>query len=339
MLSAVAVPSEFPQAAKYAPHHYLCYTLQPGYSKGGTRHNSLGFRGPEIAIPKPAGRFRIVALGGSTTYTEFVENDADSFPARLESALRRRMASDRFEVVNAGCPGYNSWESLATLQYRALELEPDLVILYDGVNDVHARLVHPDAYAGDNSGRRRPWTPPLQVRICQYSVLVRLLGACAGLWRLPGVDAYVQAPTSDPGSHGPSDAYGDPLEALAKNPPIHTRRNLQSMIAITRAHGAVPILATWAHSPLVKDYSSTPHYERGIAEHNAVVREVAEETGALCFDFAERMPIALEYWRDGRHVNRRGAEIQGELFAEFLLASGALRARPAEEPIRTPGGR
>lgn len=55
----------------YSPHHYLNYYGSPNYkSKDGLNmHNSLGFRGDEIAIPKLEGTYRIVILGGSTAYT------------------------------------------------------------------------------------------------------------------------------------------------------------------------------------------------------------------------------------------------------------------------------
>src|SRR5690606_5902302 len=75
-----ALYTEYPQAVRFRPHHYLGYTLQPGYRRGKTSHNSLGYRGPEVAIPKPSGVFRIAILGGSTTYTEFVRDDEKTFP-------------------------------------------------------------------------------------------------------------------------------------------------------------------------------------------------------------------------------------------------------------------
>ena len=58
-----------PEVSKYVPHPYLAYALNPSYrsADGLTRHNSLGFRGAEIAHAKPAGAYRIACLGGSST--------------------------------------------------------------------------------------------------------------------------------------------------------------------------------------------------------------------------------------------------------------------------------
>jgi lysophospholipase L1-like esterase len=320
-----AVASEFPTAAKYVPHHYLCYALQPHYRRGRTQHNSLGFRGREIASPKPRGVFRVAVLGGSTTYGEFIHDDAQTFPAQLERELHERYGRQDVEVINAGCPGYNSWESLQNLQFRVLDLEPNLVILYDGVNDVHARLVHPASYKADNSGRRRIWTPPIEVTLCRYSVLSRIVGYHLGLWRIPGVDSFVRAPTADPGAHDASSIIGgDPKDVLQQNEPIYFRRNLRNMVAVARANGVKVMMATWACSPLRGDYASTEHYQAGIAQNNAVVKETAREQQVELFDFAAVMPTDPRFWRDGRHVNESGAQRQGELFARFLAESKLL---------------
>jgi hypothetical protein len=44
--------------------------------------NSFGFRSPEIEVPKPEGKFRIVCVGGSTTNAGRT-NDT-TYPALLE---------------------------------------------------------------------------------------------------------------------------------------------------------------------------------------------------------------------------------------------------------------
>ncbi|HXV35845.1 MAG TPA: SGNH/GDSL hydrolase family protein, partial [Myxococcota bacterium] len=142
---------------RYSRHHYLNYYTTPDFEKGDTRHNSLGFRGEEIAIPKPPNTFRIATLGGSTTYNYGVEDDDHTYPGRLEHHLRE-MGYRGVEVINAGVGGYNSFESLINLQFRVLDVEPDLVIVYQNTNDVHTRFVDPAFYRGDNFGRRRPWS-------------------------------------------------------------------------------------------------------------------------------------------------------------------------------------
>src|SRR5436190_20413136 len=53
----------------YYPHKRLRYGLVPNLDYyGWFRINSMGFRGREVSASKPPGTFRIVCLGGSTTF-------------------------------------------------------------------------------------------------------------------------------------------------------------------------------------------------------------------------------------------------------------------------------
>ena len=313
-----------PSRLQWSPHHYLNYYPTPNYRSGLTSHNSLGYRDREFSLAKPAGTFRIVALGGSTTYTIKVEDNEKMFTRQLENMLRENYGYQAVEVINAGVGGYDSYESLVNLQFRALDLDPDLVIVYHGTNDVHNRLVEPGAYRGDNSGRRIQWTPPPTSPLIEHSVLARIVSDKLALGHfLPqGLESYVCAPTyQGQESLTPSD---DPAALLDTNRPVYFERNLTNIVAVARAQGVDVLLATWAHSPYLEDYAATPHYQRGFRENNEVVAEVARKVVASLFDFAGVMPQAKEYWADGRHVNEAGAAEKARLFADYLHGSGLL---------------
>jgi len=268
--------------------------------------------------------FRIVVLGGSTTYTIKVKDNEKTFTRQLEDFLRNNLEFETVEVINAGAGGYNSWESLINLQFRVLDLDPDLVIIYHGTNDVHTRLVAPGSYDGDNSGRRKQWRTPHVSPLVEHSYLLRIVSEKLnlGLFRREGLESFVDAPTyRGAGSANPA---RDPMGLLEKHRPEFFRRNLTSMVAVARVHGAEVLLSTWAHSPHFGDYASTRHYERGFRENNAVVREIAFEHGVALFEFGQRMPKDRKYWADGRHVNEKGAQLKARLFGEFIHRSGLL---------------
>jgi lysophospholipase L1-like esterase len=315
-----------PGSLQWSPHHYLNYFPTPNYRRGKTSHNSLGYRDKEFPVKKPVGKFRIVALGGSTTYTIEVEDNDKMFTRQLQNVLRDSFGYDAVEVINAGVGGYNSWESLMNLEFRVLDLNPDLIIVYHGTNDVHTRLVARESYKGDNSGRRKQWSAPYVSPAVQHSYLVRIISSKLdlGLFRREGLGSYVNAPTYK--GQGSSNPSTDPMVLLEVHPPSYFRRNLTNMVVITRAHGADILLSTWAHSPYFNDYASTAYYQRGFQENNAVIREVAAERGVRLFDFAKKMPKSKEYWSDGRHVNEKGALAKAQLFADFLHKSGLLDA-------------
>ncbi|HOH30204.1 MAG TPA: SGNH/GDSL hydrolase family protein, partial [Candidatus Hydrogenedentes bacterium] len=100
---------------------------------GDFRINNYGFRDADIIVPKPAGTYRILCVGASTT-EEGPVNDL-TYPAILETLLNKHFGFNRIDVVNCGLSGMNS------LKHRMrvgdyLALDPDLIVLYNAVNDI-----------------------------------------------------------------------------------------------------------------------------------------------------------------------------------------------------------
>jgi lysophospholipase L1-like esterase len=309
----------------WTPHPYLSYYPTPYYRKGQTYHNSLGYRNDEFPLEKPNGVFRIVALGGSSTYDVSIKDNDKTFTAQLERMLREEYGYQNVQVINAGVPGYNSWEILVNLEFRVLDLDPDLVIIYEGTNDVHARLVEPSAYRGDDLGRRQSWQVP-PVALWQHSALLRIVSRSMNLTRQVSIDDFVSSSTyvSWPYEYRLSEDNLNPDEILKENPPIYFHRNLENMSAIAKEHDVTIMLSTWAYSPYLKDYASQDYYQRGFKENNDVVKEVAAEQRIPLFNFAEAMPQDAEYWADGRHVNEAGALVKARLFAEYIHDEGLI---------------
>ena len=310
-------PADMPKTTlRYAPHPYTVYGLNPDFRSddGLDRHFPPGFRGDAVdAEPKP-GVVRIACLGGSSTYDTEIASFQDAYPAVLERALRDEHGRET-EVINAGVPGYTSFESLVHLEMRVLPFRPDVVIVYHAVNDVHARLVPPEDYRRDNTGYRHEWREVR--RWWDRSMLLHAFGVQARFSQRNNLRAWTM--TLD---DRPPESVRD--EWLDENPPAFFRRNLEAMVALVRTTGARPVLMTWAHSPHMDDYASTAAYRRGFAEHNDVIREVAASTGAELLDFAPAMPQDPEYWHDGRHSNERGARFKAEWVARELVERGLL---------------
>jgi lysophospholipase L1-like esterase len=285
----------------------------------------LGYRNDEFSLEKPDGVYRIVALGGSSTYDVRIDDNNETFTSQLEKLLNEEYGYQNVQVINAGVPGYNSWEILVNLEFRVLDLDPDLVIIYEGTNDVHARLVEPSAYRGDDSGRRQAWQVP-HVALWERSALLRILSRMTNFSRQVSVDDFVSSPTylSWPFESRLREDNLDPAEILKENPPIYFRRNLENMIAIAKEHDKEIMFATWAYSPNLNDYASQGYYQQGFQENNSVVKEVATSHHIPLFDFADVMPQDASYWADGRHVNEVGALLKANLFAEFIHNLGLI---------------
>ena len=322
----------------YVPHRYLGYIPAPGYRRGPNHHDRRGFRGRSGPVPKPAGEFRIACLGGSTTYGSTVEAAEEAYPAQLQAELRRRTPRN-VRVVNAGASGWASLESLINLETRVLDLDPDLVIVYDNINDVLARLVWPPkAYQGDQSGSLLhsagldagvPWPQQLTLvriflvatgRIRSHLDLAESLGRIA-----PTLYYFHFVQQKTAGSY-PSEFFRKvPAESmLAANPPRFFRRNLESLVAVARAHGVVPVLATFAWSEKVTSDPAltSPEIVAAMREHNEVLRAIGRERQVPVYDFAAEMPDDPHLFVGALHMTVEGSRVQARLFADFLLREG-----------------
>jgi hypothetical protein len=123
----------------YRGHAYLNTAPREGGKATVFGHSagldSRGYRSPERPVAKPPGSVRVLTAGGSTTFDVSAPDDASTWPVRLEGRLRAR-GGPPVQVWNAGFPGWTSLENVISLAIRDLDLHPDLVILYQGINDL-----------------------------------------------------------------------------------------------------------------------------------------------------------------------------------------------------------
>ncbi len=320
---------------KHIPHRYIGYYPAPNYSQGKNKHNSLGYRGDEIDMPKKKGRFRIVCLGGSTTYTTRVDDYQMSYPYLLEKYLKGR-GFEYVECINSGAGGWSSWESLINFELRVLDLQPDMIIIYHGINDIHPRFVWPpSAYRGDNSGRRTPNNIGVFMpRIIEYSTVLRTIminvGATeshADIERTVGrsSETYYGSLFRTQKAQGvyPTGFFKDisAQDMLNTNKPVYFERNIRNIISIAKTHDTHVLLSSFAYSSLFIDQPrvSSQEYMATLAEHNRILSDLARETGVQFFDFASAFPTHRDYYVDGRHVTEKGSQLKAELFGNYLI--------------------
>ena len=92
-----------------------------------------GFRGRGPSTIDDAS-YRIFMLGGSTAFGLATTSDDLTIPALLEKKLRDSGLDAR--VVNAGIGGASTYDERYRLDRYAEEWDPDMVIMYDGVNEL-----------------------------------------------------------------------------------------------------------------------------------------------------------------------------------------------------------
>ncbi len=94
-----------------------------------------GFRSPVPSSPKPEHTFRIVALGDSYTWGDFISNTDDIWTSVLQKNLQNNFSDKRIEVINLGIRGFTTVNELETLQKIGLNIDPDVIILQFTLND------------------------------------------------------------------------------------------------------------------------------------------------------------------------------------------------------------
>lgn len=140
---AAHLPDPPPVDGRFQSDRLLAYTNKPNinYTSESRRHltfhysnNSLGLRGDETGRTPAPGTQRVIVVGGSTVYGA-LDDQTDTLPVELEQILRERYGAT-VEVLNAGVPGYESLREAAYTKADLLDLQPDVVVVMDGLNDV-----------------------------------------------------------------------------------------------------------------------------------------------------------------------------------------------------------
>jgi lysophospholipase L1-like esterase len=195
--------------------------------------NRLGYRSPDRSLAKPAGVRRVLLSGGSTTFDVLARDNASAWPSLLEARLRAEGRA--VEVWNSGFPGWTSLENVISLTIRDLDLQPDLAVLYQGINDLQPASHEPFDRQYER-GHAEISRRALGLELPPPSWIDRLLIVEWLRNRL----------------RGPS----NPWDALGGGPPAQRRdgissagvaafaRNVRSFSALARSRGATVVLVT-----------------------------------------------------------------------------------------------
>ena len=124
-------------------------TIKPDQHYPTVNINSHGFRGPEFEVQKPEGTYRVFVIGGSSVHGAG-NLDNTTIPAYLERMYRGAELPFRVEVINAGVPGIHSHVEHLMVRNKILGMDPDLLIVYDGNNDIFSSV--------NNTGINERWS-------------------------------------------------------------------------------------------------------------------------------------------------------------------------------------
>ena len=110
--------------------------------------NSHGFRGVEFSAEKPPDTYRIFLIGGSTMFGEHVD-ESGTKSTHLQKLFADQNLDFDIEVINAGISSAWSKTEIRMVKEKIINYDPDLLIVFDGWNDVTGELVKNSNWSKD----------------------------------------------------------------------------------------------------------------------------------------------------------------------------------------------
>jgi lysophospholipase L1-like esterase len=301
------------------------------FSSGRISINSLGFRGPEIAVPKPPTTVRIAFLGASTTFCGEVSGNEYVWPHLVTARLAQAFPAVRFDYVNAGVPGYTMGSVLKALQHRVAPLEPDVIVVYEGANNLSGELREIAAQRGILS----------QAKVHEFTWPSRH----SLLWYLVEKNLLVLMSQRDAQSNRGR------LEVDTRTLGAEYRRELEQVATDARRSAKLVALATFStqlrrdqtleqqmrastsaffYAPFATPQLLMDSYDR----YNQILREVAREKGALLIEGEQDIPGDSRHFTDTVHFSDAGSRAMAERIGRGLMASPELKQLVADRSAR-----
>jgi lysophospholipase L1-like esterase len=302
----------------------------PNFSNGRISVNSLGFRGPEIAMPKPLGTVRLAFLGASTTWCAEVSGNDFVWPHLVSQSLSRAFPGAQFDYINGSLPGYTISSLLKNLQLRIAPLKPDVIVIYEASNNLSGELRDLAAKQGiiaEAKMQQLSWPS-------RYSLLWNLVEK-----NLRVLEAQHTAKVNqgrlvvDAGTLG-AEYRRDLLELvlaaqktakLVAIAPfsIHPRREQ------TPAEQMDALSSALFYTPFVTPSAIIEGFER----YNQIAREVAKETGAYLIAGEYDIPGDSVHFADTVHFTDEGSKAMAERISRSLISSPMLRKLVADGSV------
>ena len=292
------------------------WVAPPNASIYDGKTNKQGFVGDVLALKKPAGKRRVLLLGGSAA---FVNN----ITGRLKTSLAKSETAD-YEVVGAAMPAHTSRSSVLKFSLLA-PYRFNYVFIYHGINDLWANNVRRESYKDDYSHINSWYKSNALLKNCY---LCRLL----------------YNSTSETVANGGALPTAETENAARFRADISFRNNLKRLLEDIQESGAEPILLTFA-SNIAEDYSisafnekklgyadsssvlrtpielwGSPEYvQEGLKRANNTIRMLGEELAVPIIDQQSRLSSDISNFQDVCHLSAVGAERFVKNIADYLL--------------------
>jgi lysophospholipase L1-like esterase len=295
-------------------------SLRWRFSSTGGR-NSLGLRNREIS-PKKPDTSRILFIGDSLVWSGETSS-GDLYTKVLEQRLNAHSANKvHFEVINAGIPGYTTYQELQFLKIYGLDMEPDLVVLGFVFNDVYYKYLHKPTK--EKVLGREPAAHLHHFNTDSFPGLLfarshlthQLVGMGEILWkRIVGRAVF------------PFEWRGDFYLAWRDYSWNHVRRLLGEMHSLLQDSGVSLVVLVFPMGDQV-NYEYRELDEAYVLYPQRKIREICEDHGIPMLDLTDMIyrEGGVTLFRDYLHLNEKGNDIVANELEKYMVNLLKLRS-------------
>ncbi len=296
--------------------------------------NQAGFRDQrEIVTKKPPGVRRVFVLGGSGAFGFLASSNQAVFTSLIEQQLRQDGL--KIEVINAGVPGFTSRQEFSLLSQKILDYQPDLIVVFNGFNDLMRDSNHDDSnFALDSiehlmskvSNHTNSWLlETLDYRLSQLFVIKGIKFWLLKSGELPPAE----------GSYSVSN-YSQLNQPEFQRRAAEYRRNLEHMAVLLKGYQIPLIIAlqpelfnrkAQAYGPQEVAFArwyeaQAPDYPTQATQGYALLAQSAQSLKSPGVDFVDLRlvfdQIQGEIFWDYVHFNDRGNQILADRLAPVI---------------------
>jgi len=303
-------------------HPYMLYQNTPNWTDGENQIiNSLGYRNKNFSIKKKSGTVRILVMGGSTTYCyPYIKKNRNTWISILERHINKK-SNKRVQIINAGLPYATSAELLAGFVFRYRFLNPDIIIIHTGGNDIAPLLF--ENYNPEYTHFRR--SAGNAVRYGEKSLLKSNIMKIIYAWWfsfMGGLPSYIGQPK-------PFTELDSQLALKRVNTiyPEGFERNLDLIVNIASSKGIKLILFGFLSAPkdiIIKKDIHLKHLvdaiKIGLRKNYEIMEKIQlKYKQNVIFIKPDPNLFNNEYFIDNCHLNEDGEKVKAKILLKPLL--------------------
>ena len=283
--------------------------------------NQFGFRYGGKTNTKDS--FRIMCVGGSTTWGDGAKDSSTTYPAQLESYLRSK--GYYVNVINAGVPYHTSLDVLMRFISKGIYSKPDMLLIHTGLND-NGPVQSPFEYKPDYSHWRK-------VRNNNRNLYKKLWHEFPFSTTRLFFILYFNFDSQQSVSQQTSNVRQE-LMATTRISQKRTEgfKNYFSIILdIAKANNIIPFTVKINNdhnrkNSYAKRYFQGENLEYAINRdkeitllHNSIMDSISFANEVKVIPFDEFQPSSQEYWYDNCHLTEAGIKEKAIFIGEYLI--------------------